>query len=175
MRTSSIIGALLAAAVLSGCAGHAAPWAPRATAALSPTAGNNVAGTVEFAERGGRTVVTATVTGLRPNSEHGIHVHERGDCSSPDGESAGGHFNPSNAPHGHFGRLDRHAGDLPNLRADAQGSATLRWESSELSVRAGPGSVINRSVIVHRDPDDYSSQPAGNSGPRLACGVVRVR
>lgn len=175
MRIPSFIGTVLAAAALTGCAGYAPPWAPRATAALSPTAGNTAAGTVEFAERGGRTVVTATITGLRPNSEHGFHVHERGDCSSPDAESAGGHFNPSNAPHGHFASLNRHPGDLPNLRADAQGAATLRWESSELSVRGGAGSVINRSVIVHRDPDDYSSQPSGNSGARLACGVVRVR
>lgn len=89
--------------------------------------------------------------------------------------SAGGLINPGGKPHAHHGKSDRHAGDMPNLRANARGAASCRWESDLLTVTAGPNSVASRSVVVHRDPDDYSSQPAGNSGPRLACGVVALR
>lgn len=166
--------AALVVAGLGGCAYTVPPWAPTATATLSPTAGNGVTGTVRFARStGGRTLVTADVTGLRPDSEHGFHVHERGDCSAPDAASAGGHYNPANAPHGNPATLHRHAGDLPNLRADASGRATLTWLTSDLEVRAGASSVLGRSVIVHADRDDYLGQPAGNSGARLACGVIQ--
>ena len=143
-----------------------------ATTTLSPTAGNTAAGTVSFQPRGSRTVVTARITGLKPNAEHGFHVHEKGDCSSADASSAGGHFNPGSQPHAFHGLRERHAGDMPNLRADASGVASLSWETDALTVDAGPSGVIGRSVVVHRDPDDYRTQPAGNSGPRLACGVI---
>jgi Cu-Zn family superoxide dismutase len=113
------------------------------------------------------------VRGLRPNGEHGFHVHEKGDCSSGDGMSAGGHFNPKGAPHGAPGGGAHHAGDMPMLKADAAGAAKLAWEADELTVTEGPASVVGRGVIVHRDPDDFKTQPTGNSGPRLACGVVK--
>jgi Cu-Zn family superoxide dismutase len=144
----------------------------RATAKLAPTQGNSVTGTVTFEQRGDRVVVTADVTGLKPGVEHGFHVHEKGDCSAPDGTSAGGHFNPTGKPHGHYANPERHGGDLPNLQADASGRARFTAETTLLTVAAGPASVVGRGVIVHRDPDDYKSQPAGNAGPRLACGVV---
>lgn len=170
------LGAMLAVSALAaGCAAHrTADSAAQANAAVVPTAGNTAAGTVRFEQRGGQTLVTARITGLKPGAEHGFHVHEKGDCSSPDATSAGGHFNPGAGPHGHHGSAERHAGDLPNLRADAQGVATLTWESEQLSVAAGPASVAERSVVVHRDADDHRSQPAGNSGPRVACGVIRA-
>lgn len=145
---------------------------PKARAELKPTTGNTAAGWVEFQQRGNAVLVTAEVRGLKPNSEHGFHVHEKGDCSAADGMSAGGHFNPTGKPHAHYGKDDRHAGDMPNLRADATGVAKYRYETTALTLRDGASSALGRSVIVHRDPDDYSSQPAGNSGPRLACGVV---
>lgn len=163
-----------ALALFAGCAGSpAAGSGPTASAPLTATAGNSVGGSVRFAQRGARTRVDARITGLAPNSEHGFHVHEKGDCSSADGMSAGGHFNPQGQPHAFHAESARHAGDLPNVRADAQGVATLSWESELLTVADGPQSVAGRSVIVHRDADDYRSQPAGNSGPRLACGVIR--
>lgn len=164
----------LAAAALSIVAG-AASWAAggeRATVQLKPTAGNSVAGTVRFESAGGKVAVTAEVSGLKPNSEHGFHVHEKGDCSAPDATSAGGHFNPGTKSHAHYSGAERHAGDMPNLKADASGNAKYRWESDMLAVGSGAANVIGRSVVIHRDPDDYSSQPAGNSGPRLACGVI---
>jgi Cu-Zn family superoxide dismutase len=116
--------------------------------------------------------VVGEVRGLKPNAEHGFHVHEKGDCSSEDGMSAGGHFNPKGAPHGRYDTAPHHAGDVPNLRADAKGVAKISWEDDELTVADGPATVVGKAVIVHRDPDDYRTQPAGNSGPRVACGVI---
>lgn len=159
-------------AALSGCESLGLVPGPKARAELRPTAGNTTTGWVEFEQRDSRMVVTAEVRGLKPNSEHGFHVHEKGDCSAPDAMSAGGHFNPLNKPHAHHDKADRHAGDLPNLKADAQGVAKYRAETALMILGSGPTSPIGRAVVVHRDPDDYSSQPAGNSGPRLACGVV---
>ncbi len=143
-----------------------------AAARLAPTAGNTVTGSVKFQQVGGKVVVTAEISGLQPNAEHGFHVHEKGDCSAPDATSAGGHFNPGGKPHAHYGKPERHAGDMQNLKADASGNAKYRWESDLLAVGDGAANVVGRSVVIHRDPDDYSSQPAGNSGPRLACGVI---
>jgi len=159
--------------LMAGCAQTPAAGAGAAAVAeLKPTAGNTVAGTVRFEQLGSKVVVTAAITGLKPNGEHGFHVHEKGDCSAPDAMSAGGHFNPGGKPHGHHGKAERHAGDMPNLRADASGAARVMWETDLLTVGSGAASVIGRSVVIHRDPDDYASQPAGNSGPRLACGVI---
>jgi Cu-Zn family superoxide dismutase len=167
-RVAFAVIAALGCAVLS--LSHAADSS--ATAELKPTQGNTATGTVQFMQQGGKVVVMVSVSGLPPDSEHGLHVHEKGDCSAPDGMSAGGHFNPGGKPHAHFGQSDRHAGDLPNLRADVNGRANYKWETDALSVGSGANSVIGRAVIVHRDPDDYKSQPAGNSGPRIACGVI---
>lgn len=172
------LGALGLSLGLAGCAslGLGGPGAgPTARTQLQPTAGNTASGWVQFEQRDQMVVVTAEIRGLKPGAEHGFHVHEKPDCSAPDAMSAGGHFNPTGKPHAHPAKNERHAGDMPNLRADAQGVATYRWESDLLTVATGPSSVVNRSVVVHRDPDDYTSQPAGNSGPRLACGVVALR
>ncbi len=167
-KIAAAVSAVLASAVLASS--YAADSS--ATAELKPTQGNTATGSVQFTQQGGKVVVAVSVSGLAPNSEHGLHVHEKGDCSAPDGMSAGGHFNPGGKPHAHFGQAERHAGDLPNLRADMNGHANYKWETDALSVGSGASSVIGRAVIVHRDPDDYKSQPAGNSGPRIACGVI---
>jgi Cu-Zn family superoxide dismutase len=159
---------LLAACAQTPTAGAGAT----AVAELKPTAGNAVSGIVRFEQSGSKVIVTAAITGLKPNGEHGFHVHEKGDCSAPDATSAGGHFNPAGKAHGHHGKAERHAGDMPNLRADASGAARAMWESDLLSVGSGAANVVGRSVVIHRDPDDYASQPAGNSGPRLSCGVI---
>jgi Cu-Zn family superoxide dismutase len=101
-------------------------------------------------------------------------VHEAGDCSAPDASSAKGHFNPAGRSHGHHGGSERHAGDMPNLVADASGNATLSAELDMMSLTEGPAGILKRSVVIHADPDDYKSQPAGNSGKRIACGVIRA-
>ena len=166
----------LAGAVAAGCAAMGgSSGGAGAVAKLEPTKGNDVRGTVTFAQSGDKVKVTAQVSGLKPNGEHGFHVHEKGDCSSGDGMSAAGHFNPGGKPHGnvHAGG-DRHAGDLPNLKADAYGNASASFDATGISVGSGAADIVGKGLIVHRDPDDYKSQPAGNAGPRLACSVIRA-
>ncbi len=142
-------------------------------ASLSPTQGNAVRGLIVFHEMDGRLMVHAKVSGLKPNAEHGFHVHETGSCASTDGSSAGGHFNPDGKPHGPQG-APHHAGDLPALRADAAGVADQKFTVSGVTLAEGATSLQGRSVIVHAMPDDYTTQPTGNSGARVACGVIAV-
>jgi Cu-Zn family superoxide dismutase len=163
------------AAIAAGCASMGGGGGrATAVATLQPTKGNTTSGTVTFAQQGERVRVTANLKGLKPGAEHGFHVHEKGDCSSGDGMSAGGHYNPAGKAHGnvHAGG-DRHAGDLPNIKADASGNASASFEASGISVGGGAADVVGKGLIVHRDPDDYKSQPAGNAGPRLACAVIQ--
>jgi Cu-Zn family superoxide dismutase len=157
-------------ALLAGCLAVAA-GAQTATATLAPTAGNTAAGTVTFTQKGDKVLVDAKVSGLAPGG-HGFHIHEKGDCSAPDGASAGGHFNPTGKPHGDPAAPDHHAGDIPMLQADASGNATLTAELNVITVGSGPNDVVGKSVIVHKDPDDFKTQPTGNSGARVACGVI---
>jgi Cu-Zn family superoxide dismutase len=164
--------AVAVAAVIAGCATMGA-GAPGAASQLSATKGNTASGSVTFTQRGDKVVIAASLSGLKPNAEHGFHVHEKGDCSSGDGMSAGGHFNPRAKAHAHYGSGERHAGDMPNIKTDALGNASYSFETDLFTVPDGPASVIGRAVVIHRDADDYKSQPAGNSGPRIACGVVQ--
>ena len=164
---------LAAAALAAGCAAMGPGEGPKAVAKLEPTAGNNARGTVTFTQRGNEVTVVAELSGLKPNADHGFHVHEKGDCSSGDGMSAGGHFNPANKPHGYHMATERHAGDLPNVKADASGNAKATFQTTLLAIGSGANDVLGKGVIVHRDPDDFNSQPAGNSGPRIACGVIQ--
>lgn len=143
-----------------------------AHAQLQARSGSSVSGRIAFREDAGRVIARFEVSGLRSGSEHGFHVHEKGDCSASDATSAGGHFNPGKYKHGHHSMANRHAGDMPNLRADSTGTVRGEITLADLTVSPGPNSVVGRSVVIHRDPDDYRSQPAGNSGPRIACGVV---
>ena len=160
-------------AALSACAGGGAERAG-AEAVLKPTQGNSAAGTVSFRQDGDAVVVTAQVSGLTPGA-HGFHIHEKGDCSAPDATSAGGHFNPTGKPHGNPEHADHHGGDMPQLVADASGNARLTARLAGLSVSEGPASVLGRGVIVHAAPDDFKTQPTGNSGARVACGVIARR
>ncbi len=148
-----------------------APPGPRATAKLVPTTGNTANGTVTFAQKGDKVVVDARVAGLTPGS-HGFHIHEKGDCSSGDGMSTGGHFNPRGKPHGNPAVPDHHAGDMPMLVADASGNATLVVELDVITIGSGDTDIVGRGLIVHKDPDDFTTQPTGNSGARVACGVI---
>ena len=162
----AVVGALL----LAGCAAMT-PSAPKAAAALAPTVGNQAAGSVTFTPSGGRVRVLAKVSGLSPGA-HGFHIHEKGDCSAADGMSAGGHFNPTGKAHGNPTAGEHHGGDMPMLDADAAGNATLDVTLDGLALGEGAGGVVGRAVIVHKDADDFKTQPAGNSGARVACGVI---
>lgn len=168
MKTALLL--LTTAALLGACA--STPSGPRATAQLQPTTGNSASGSVSFVQSGNKVLVSGEIRGLKPNAEHGFHVHEKGDCSSGDGMSAGGHFNPTGAPHGSHGMGMHHTGDLPSLKADASGVARVNFESASLAVGSGVTDIVGKGLIVHRDPDDYKTQPTGNAGPRLACAVI---
>lgn len=159
------------ALLLGACAAH--PPNISATAQLNPTKGNAVTGTVSFARQQDKVVrVSGEVRGLAPNAEHGFHIHDKGDCSSGDGVSAGGHFNPLGKAHGAHGHSEHHAGDLVSLRADAAGVARFDYTSAAITVGEGATDVIGRGLIVHRDADDFKTQPTGNAGPRIACAVI---
>lgn len=174
-----LMAATLAAVALGGCArphggmGHGRMMsAPSAVAVLEPTRGQAASGRVMFHQMGDdQVMVHARVKGLKPNAEHGFHIHEKGDCSSGDGMSTGGHFNPGGHPHGPP-EGPRHAGDMPNLRSNANGEADMRFTLIGMSIGRGVADIVGRGVIVHADPDDYRTQPTGNSGARIACGVI---
>lgn len=144
--------------------------AGKAIAVLQPTQGSKVQGTVSFAKDGDKVHVVALVQGLTPGP-HGFHIHEYGDCSSPDAGSAGGHFNPTGAPHGAPTADRHHAGDFGNIEADASGVARLDLLSPGIKFD-GPESILGRAVIVHAEADDLKTQPTGASGARVACGVI---
>ena len=167
--------AMLVGAMLSGCESMPPTNAPRASASLQPTQSNKASGTADFYQVGSKVRVIANLSGLRPGREHGFHVHEAGDCSSGDGMSAKGHFNPEGKPHGNPDSGQRHAGDMPMLRADRGGDAKLDTELDIMTVTPGPNSIIGRGLIVHADPDDFKTQPTGNAGARLACAVIQSR
>ena len=163
------VGVALAAA---GTLAHAA--ATSAEAELKPTQGNAVNGWVKFTQQDGQLHIDADVKGLTPGA-HGFHLHEKGDCSAPDGTSAGGHFNPGSQQHGDPSHAMHHGGDFGNLTADASGHSTLHLSvpTSQISLDSGAANnIVGRGMIVHADLDDYVTQPTGNAGKRLACGVV---
>jgi len=167
-----IFAAALAIALLAACA-SVPPEPLRATAQLQPTKGSKTFGEATFDEVGGKIHVVVYVQGLKPGQEHGLHIHEVGDCSSGDGMSTKGHFNPFGKPHAHQGTLERHAGDLPALKAGKDGRAKVDAMLDVITVAPGPASIVGRGLIVHADPDDYRTQPTGNAGARIACGVIR--
>lgn len=172
MRSLVLPAQLVCAVLAAGCALFSTPPG-RAVAELHPTRGNSVSGSVSFVQVGDRVHLRALVTGLRPGTEHGFHVHEVGDCSAPDAASAKGHFNPFGKPHAHYSTPERHAGDLPSLKADARGRAELDVSLDVITLAKGPANIVGRSVVVHADPDDFRTQPSGSSGARIACGVIR--
>ena len=145
-----------------------------AVAMVHGTAGNEkVHGIIKFTDTGSGVKVMAHVTGLAPNSEHGFHIHEFGDCTDMEkAMSTGGHFNPDKHQHGKAGEAMSHVGDMGNIKADATGMAMAEVTLPDASL-TGKNAILGRGVIVHEKPDDYS-QPTGNAGGRIACGVIGV-
>jgi superoxide dismutase, Cu-Zn family len=169
---SKLVLTAMAAALLAGCQTIPSD-APRAVANLQPTKNSKASGTVMFYQLGDRVRVVAKVSGLVPGRDHGFHIHEAGDCSSGDGMSTKGHYNPRSQPHAHFSTSSRHAGDMPSLKADANGVGALQVDLDVITVTPGETSIIGRGLIVHADPDDYKTQPTGNAGARIACAVIQ--
>ncbi|MEP7078342.1 MAG: superoxide dismutase family protein [Chthoniobacterales bacterium] len=159
-------------ALLVSCSIAFAGDTTKAVAVLHPTTGSNVAGTVTFTMASDQIKVVADITGLTPG-KHGFHIHEFGDCSAPDAKSAGGHFNPTNHQHGAPDAADRHAGDLGNIEADAAGKAHLELTDKAMKL-SGSDSIVGHAVIVHEKADDLKTQPTGDAGGRVACGVIGI-
>jgi len=169
----AVIG--LISAMLPACQSRTAATIydePSAIAVLAGTEGSPVRGMVTFVRKGGATLVNANITGFKPNSTHGMHIHENGDCSARDASSAGAHFNPTSAEHGAPTAAKHHGGDLGNVTADSKGQVYTSFEITDGAFGTGPDSIIGRALVVHADKDDLTSQPGGNAGARAACGVI---
>lgn len=148
------------------------PAITKAIAVVTPTKNNTAHGVVYFVQEKGGMHITAQLSGLTPG-EHGFHIHEFGNCACDDAVCAGGHFDPTHMPHGAPDSNERHVGDLGNIIADEQGNATYDYVDEQITLN-GPHSVIGRAVIVHADRDDLKSQPSGNAGARVGCGVIGI-
>ncbi len=176
VRGVALVGILLVAAGTAFAHGDHPPFesVEKAVAVLHATRGQGASGTVTFSESRRGVMVRARIQGLSPG-RHGFHVHEWGDCTAPDAASAGGHFDPWETQHGSPDAppAGRHAGDLGNLEAGPDGTAEVLRLVEGLSLQ-GFHTLLGRSVIVHAGADDLTSQPAGNAGPRVACGVIGV-
>ena len=144
-----------------------------ADAVIDPAASGAVTGSLRFHQDGDVMRITGALKGLDPG-RHGLHVHAVGDCSAPDAASAKGHFAPDGDPHGSPERPNdlHHVGDLGNITADENGVAEVDKADTEMTLEAGDYTVLNRAVIVHAQPDDLTSQPSGDAGDRIGCGVV---
>jgi superoxide dismutase, Cu-Zn family len=172
MRHVPVIAICLAvAACASGPANQQKTESRSARVALAPTQGNDVRGELALSQQADGVRVHGVLSGLKAEGDHGFHVHEKGDCGSADASSAGAHFNPAGTPHGNPAAGVHHAGDMANLHADGAGKATVDLVLPGVSL-GGANDIVGRALIVHADPDDYVSQPAGNSGARVACGVI---
>lgn len=147
-----------------------------ATAVLEATEGNEAGGELRFEMVDDNIHVTGEVTGLSTGGEHGFHVHETGDCSAPDATSAGGHFNPDDSDHGRAGQGEHHVGDSDNLIANDEGVAEVDRQLHGATIGDGAATdIVGKGVIVHAQADDYVSQPTGDAGDRLACGVIEIQ
>jgi Cu-Zn family superoxide dismutase len=146
---------------------------PAATAVIEGRSGSALTGSARFAAAsGGGVAAHVEVQGAAPGL-HGIHIHEKADCSDPKAASAGGHYNPNAGPH-HGGPATpvRHGGDLGNLEADASGKGALDVVVQGVSLDGASDGVVGRSIVVHEKADDLQSDPAGNSGARIGCGAI---
>ena len=151
-----------------------APPKKHATATMAGTAKfKTVKGTVEFKETDDGIEVTANLEGLK-KGVHGFHIHEKGDCSAPDAKSAGGHFNPGNHKHGAPDAAEHHEGDLGNITADKDGKGTATLTIKGVTLGDGDTSIVGKGFIIHAKADDLKSQPVGNAGDRVACGVITL-
>ena len=168
-----VLSGLCAAVLVAGCAGMQEQKEASAVARLEPRSGSNVSGNVTFTQIGDVVRVTGQITG-HSKGPKGFHIHEKGDCSDDKGMNTGGHFNPGK--HAHGGPYDpvKHSGDLGNITFNDQGVATINFTVGDIAVsKDGPNGIIGRAVIVHAGSDDMKTDPTGNAGGRVACGVIQ--
>lgn len=181
------LAAAIACSLLAACASTtptsaskptptpAASTAQQAMVNLAPASGSLVSGRLVFRPMGDGVHMTGEIGGLKPGDTRGFHLHEKGDCSAADASSAGGHFNPVGVAHGRAGQGVHHAGDSDNLVADGKGVARVDAHLQGITLGGGAANdIAGRAVIVHAAADDYATQPTGNAGARVACGVIRI-
>ncbi|MDX6184006.1 superoxide dismutase family protein [Flavobacterium sp. Fl-77] len=145
------------------------------TITLEPKSNSTVTGTATFTEKNGKVTFVAKMAGLEPGV-HAIHIHEKSDCTAADGSSAGGHWNPTFKKHGKWGVGEYHKGDIGNFTADAKGNGTITMTTDEWSIGGDDETknILGKGLIVHQGADDFTSQPAGNAGARVACsGIIK--
>ena len=175
LSASTVLLAACAAAPQRNAAPMATHQAREAVVNLAPASGSLVSGRLALVPMGDGLHLRGEVGGLMPGSRHGFHIHEKGDCSAADASSAGGHFNPTGQPHGRAGQGAHHAGDADNLAADGRGVAKVNAHQGGVTLGGGAANdIAGRAVIVHAQADDYTTQPTGNAGGRIACGIIRV-
>ena len=159
--------------LLTACATPQDLWKTEVNTVLDSSSGSHVHGVVKFTRDWGQVLVTGAVWGQGGAGSKGFHIHEKGDCSDPKAMSAGGHYNPGNAMHGEPG--SGHAGDLGNLVFDDRGRAAINMKISGVSVNPrASNSIVGRGLVVHAAQDDMKTDPAGNAGERVACGVIGI-
>ena len=152
----------------------AAETAKKIKLKLESKSGSSVTGNAVFTEEDGQIKFTAMLSGLE-QGVHAIHIHEKADCSSDDGKSTGGHWNPTGTPHGKWGSKEGyHKGDIGNLEADNNGHATIMLKTDEWCIGCGDKNkdILGKAIIVHAGTDDFTTQPTGDAGGRVSCGGI---
>lgn len=181
---SLIAGALFGASLLlAGCPAHTPDVknpppvggdGPTAVTTLEARSSSAISGQASFTQVGDKVRVVVEVSGATAG-QHGLHIHETGDCSAPDAKSAGGHFNPHKMDHGSPDKSPRHAGDFGNITVGDDGKGKLELTVEQLTVLPGDSSVVGKALVLHEKPDDVTTQPSGNSGARIGCGVINLK
>ncbi len=149
----------------------------KAVANLQAESDSKLSGKVTFTEENGKVMMKAEIMGLE-EGKHAIHIHEKGDCSAPDGKSAGGHWNPTDQPHGKWGSEEGyHKGDIGNFTTDASGKGTISLSTDEWCIGCDDENknIVDKAIIVHNGQDDFTSQPSGAAGTRMGCGVIEMQ
>lgn len=169
MKTYQFIYYIILLLLFNACADKS----KTATAVIQPKSNSAITGQVTFIEVNGIVRMEATITNAS-EGKHAIHIHAEGDCSAPDGKSAGGHWNPTKESHGKWEALPFHRGDIGNIVIGADGKGTISRETDLWCIGCDDDTknIIGKAIIIHQGPDDFTSQPAGAAGARIGCGVI---
>ena len=148
------------------------PSAKQAIATIGPTSDSSVTGMAVFTQNGDQITLTIEIQNASPGI-HAVHIHENGDCSAPDGTSAGGHWNPTGVAHGKWGEGEFHLGDIGNITVGEDGTGSIELTTDLWEIGTGSDiDVVGKGIIVHAGADDFISQPSGAAGARIGCGVI---
>lgn len=145
-----------------------------AIAEIAPASGSQVTGSAYFEQDGEEVTLIISIENASPGL-HAVHIHENGDCSAPDATSAGGHRNPTGVAHGEWGKGEFHLGDIGNITIGEDGTGILMLTTDLWEIGTGsPVDIVGKGIIVHADADDFTTQPSGNAGARIGCGVISI-